>query len=227
MSERNVAISYFDRIAYDFEAIYTGERPTLWRWMDRVFRKAIFERERIALQSCDDLSGKRVLDLGCGSGRFAVSAAEQGAALVVGIDGAASMLAMARKRAQAAGVAERCSFIQMDFLLQPLEGGFDIVVALGVFDYIKEHMKLLVSIARASEDLAVASFPMKWSYRTPLRRIRLGLRGVPVYFYTRSQLDAAFVEVGFSDRRIVRLGPSYLVIAHKSGKDLANKETWE
>ena len=219
MGERNVVIDYFNRTASEFEAIYTGEKAVLWRWLDNIFRSAIFERECMALQSCGDLSDKRVLDLGCGSGRFSVSAAERGAAWVVGIDGAASMLDMALKRAQTAGVADRCHFVQVDFMRQPLEGAFDAVVALGVFDYIDEHMKLLESIAHVSRDLVVASFPVKWSYRTPLRRIRLGLRGVPVYFYTRSQLDAAFAEVGFSDRRIVRLGPSYLVIARKRGRN--------
>ncbi len=50
--------------------------------------------------------GQRVLDLGCGTGALAIRAARRGAA-VKGIDVNPEMLELARRRAQAAGLADR------------------------------------------------------------------------------------------------------------------------
>jgi len=58
-------------------------------------------------QQWDGLSGRSVLDLGCGTGRLAIGAAALGAAPVVGIDADASVVAVARAAASAAGVDVR------------------------------------------------------------------------------------------------------------------------
>lgn len=49
------------------------------------------------------VEGKRILDLGCGTGRNAVVLAQQGAK-VIGVDGSTDRLAAARERAEAASV---------------------------------------------------------------------------------------------------------------------------
>lgn len=51
-----------------------------------------------------DIEGKRVLDLGCGTGVFALGAALLGASSVVGVDVDAAALALARREAQRLGV---------------------------------------------------------------------------------------------------------------------------
>src|SRR5438067_9862748 len=45
-----------------------------------------------------DLRGRRVLDLGCGTGRFSAALAEQAIARVWGVDPSAEMLAVAREK---------------------------------------------------------------------------------------------------------------------------------
>ncbi len=45
-----------------------------------------------------DLRGRRVLDLGCGTGRFAAAVADQGLAKIWGVDASAEMLAVAREK---------------------------------------------------------------------------------------------------------------------------------
>jgi SAM-dependent methyltransferase len=57
--------------------------------------------------------GERVLELGCGYGRVALRLAAAGAQ-VVGIDVAEDSLALARRDAVAAGLAERCRYLNMD-----------------------------------------------------------------------------------------------------------------
>jgi 23S rRNA (cytosine1962-C5)-methyltransferase len=78
--------------------------------------------------------GKRVLDAYCYSGGFAVLAAAQGAAHVVGLDSSAPALDLAKASAQANGIDERCSFRKADVFaelerLAHTKERFDIVIA--------------------------------------------------------------------------------------------------
>ena len=74
----------------------------------------------------EPLSGRRVLDLGCGKGRFARPLAEAGAELI-GIDLSAAMLADARGIARVRGSARRLPFAA---------GSFDAVIAVEVFEHL-------------------------------------------------------------------------------------------
>jgi SAM-dependent methyltransferase len=70
---------------------------------------------------------RRVLDAGCGSGRLTVALALTGAA-VTGVDTNASQLAVARGRAEAAGV--ELTLLEADYNVLPFDGGsFDAVVS--------------------------------------------------------------------------------------------------
>jgi SAM-dependent methyltransferase len=57
--------------------------------------------------------GMRVLDLGCGDGTTAIPAAQLGAQ-VLGVDIASNLVAAGNQRAQQAGLAGRCRFLQGD-----------------------------------------------------------------------------------------------------------------
>jgi 2-polyprenyl-3-methyl-5-hydroxy-6-metoxy-1,4-benzoquinol methylase len=60
--------------------------------------------QRAILSLCGDLSGRNVLDLGCGDGTYAQLAARKGASSVVGLDISPEMLTAAHSRAAAEGV---------------------------------------------------------------------------------------------------------------------------
>ncbi|MBV8269122.1 MAG: methyltransferase domain-containing protein [Planctomycetaceae bacterium] len=82
-----------------------------------------------ALRAClEPLRGRRVLDLGCGKGRFAARLAESGAD-VVGIDLSAAMLAEAEGLALVRGSARRLPFAS---------ASFDAVVAVEVFEHLAD-----------------------------------------------------------------------------------------
>lgn len=75
------------------------------------------------------LQGKRVLDLGCGTGTFAIGAALLGARLATGVDVDAASVGLAQKAAQAAGVTQRTWFVTADLAQwEPEPGGFDAVI---------------------------------------------------------------------------------------------------
>ncbi len=118
--------AYFDRTAAAAWARLTSDAP-LGRVRATV--RAGREQMRRALLSWlpDDLTGRRVLDAGCGTGALAVEAARRGAD-VVAIDLAGTLLELAGSRVPA-GLPGRVSFQAGDMLDASL-GCFDHVVAM-------------------------------------------------------------------------------------------------
>ena len=114
--------------------------------------------------------GSRIADLGCGPGNvtFRIAAALP-AAEVVGIDGAAAMLAIATDRQQEAGVAAgRLRFLQLDLadgaLAQPaLAGSFSAVVSNSVLHHLHEPQVFWAAVRRLGA-------PGAWVYVKDLRR---------------------------------------------------------
>jgi 2-polyprenyl-3-methyl-5-hydroxy-6-metoxy-1,4-benzoquinol methylase len=81
-----------------------------------------------AFQQLAPLGGKRVLEVGCGSGTLGTYVALQGAH-VTGVDVSDEMLAVARRRAQVNGVDDRTDFraVPVESLDLP-DGSFDAVI---------------------------------------------------------------------------------------------------
>jgi SAM-dependent methyltransferase len=74
-----------------------------------------------------DVSGKRILEVGCGTGRSTTLLAMRGAT-VVGVDISPGSIAMASKRAQHHGVGDRVSFFCCPFEQLPNDmGPFDLI----------------------------------------------------------------------------------------------------
>ena len=92
------------------------------------------------------LSGKRVLDVGCGAGLAAEAFARMGAT-VVGMDAAPEALAAARAHADEGGLA----IDYRDGGPEDLAEGevFDAVVALEVIEHVEERTAFIAALARA------------------------------------------------------------------------------
>jgi 2-polyprenyl-3-methyl-5-hydroxy-6-metoxy-1,4-benzoquinol methylase len=178
---------YFHQHAEQFDSIYHDGQP-LQSAFNRTFRKAIYERYAITFEQAEPLAGKTVLDVGCGSGRYAVEFAKRGAARVVGVDYAPGMLELARNYAAAHGVADRCEFVQGDFTTHTPQEKFDVAIAIGVFDYQDKPVEFLTRMAERCRGRIIASFPGRSLIRMPLRKFRYWLGDCPVLFYTEDQV---------------------------------------
>lgn len=198
---------YFDHQAIQFDSIYEDGRA-VERVFNRIFRQAIYERFAITLDQAEPIEGKTVLDVGCGSGRYAVEFARRGAKRVVGLDYAPGMLALARDHARACGVADRCEFLDGDFTARELGQAFDIVTAIGVFDYQNEPAKFLRKMAQHCSGQVIASFPGRSLIRMRLRQLRYWLNDCPVLFYREGDVRDVACQAGLVSVDIIPIHTS-------------------
>jgi magnesium-protoporphyrin O-methyltransferase len=119
--------TYFDRTAVAAWAQLTSTAP-----VSRVRATVRAGRDRMRGVLLDwmpaDLSGKRMLDAGCGTGALSVAAAQR-QAQVVGVDVSANLIGIARERLPVDVFADTITFRVGD-MLDPVFGRFDHVVAM-------------------------------------------------------------------------------------------------
>src|SRR5580692_10853757 len=147
----------FEWDAENFAAIYRLERSPWSRAVNRVFRKAVFQRYEITFREAGDVAGKSILDIGCGSGIYAVDFARRGAKRVLGVDFSGNMLRLAREEATRRGVDEICDFRQADFSEAAFDEAFDVAIAMGVFDYLPDPAPFLQKMASVTRGKVIAS----------------------------------------------------------------------
>jgi len=203
---------YFETHSRRYDELYGEHHSLLQRAVNHLWHQVIQQRFDLTFARCGPLAGKRVLDVGCGSGRYAVRFAQDGAAEVVGIDLSTRMLELAMARARAAGVAERCRFERADFSHVTFQGTFDIITAIGLFDYVARPESHLGRIRDLLRGRAFASFPVRWLVRTLIRRLSFLASGCPVYFYTRREVERLWADAGFAHCEIMALDRDYFVI---------------
>jgi SAM-dependent methyltransferase len=95
--------------------------------------------QRLLLPLLPDVAGKRVLDLGCGTGRWLEKLVAAKPALGIGIDLSAAMLAVAQQKAALAGRLVRADCLELPF---PSDA-FD----LSVCSFAAEHIRNLTDLA--------------------------------------------------------------------------------
>ena len=129
---------FFDGYAAGFDAIYGSDNGPVERIANRLFRRAMLVRYQKTLAGCRPAAGCSVIDIGCGPGHYSIALASAGAEKVLGLDFAPAMLKIASERADALGVAQRCSFVLGDFLTHPIPERFDYAIVMGFMDYVSD-----------------------------------------------------------------------------------------
>ncbi len=85
------------------------------------------------------------------------------------------------------------------FLSAPLQGRFDVVLALGYFDYVEDAAAHTRRVGELWGRSVVASFP-RWTWtKGPIRKLRYEvLNNCPIFDYTRDGLQRLFGEAEFT-----------------------------
>jgi len=197
-AETDQAGTFFHGFADAFDTFYDGKRSPVMQWIDRRFRNDMFARYSLTFERLGDLTGRRGLDIGCGSGPYIAEALRRGAAQMVGLDPAPRMLDLTRERAVKLGLGDRLTLVEGYFPQTPLTGTFDFAIVMGVMDYVAEPVPFLRALSQLLTGTACISFPSRHWFRTPLRKVRYRLRNCPVYFYDEAAITAQCREAGFS-----------------------------
>ncbi len=189
---------YWNDIAYDFDAIYTGNKGPIGRSLDRWLRRDIYQRYEWVMKEAGpaDLRGMKVCDIGCGSGRFVASLAKRGAQ-VTGVDFAPDMLKLSAELVEKEGVADRCKFVLSDALNWKTDEKFDLVIAIGFWDYVGDPLPTLKVIRSLTKTTFLSAWPRAGTLRAGIRKVRLKADGCPVYFFTLPQVEDLLQRAGF------------------------------
>jgi ubiquinone/menaquinone biosynthesis C-methylase UbiE len=206
----------FEKEAYNFDSIYQQEEGKFLTWFNRYFRAVIFERYDVTFEVSGDVTGKAILDVGCGSGIYAVKYGMLGARRVVGVDFSAPMLDIARQRAREQKVDNVCEFIQADFLKADIKERFNISIAMGVFDYVDQPVEFLSKMRSVTDELIVIAFPGHQLIREQLRKLRYKIRSnVNVHFFNDEDVAklAEAAKCSSYEVRPYKTGAGYILIA--------------
>jgi magnesium-protoporphyrin O-methyltransferase len=154
---------YFDRTALRAWERLTSDAPVSGiRATVRAGRDAM--RATLLSWLPADLTGRRLLDAGCGTGALALEAARRGAH-VTAIDIAPGLIEVARRRADEVQGAGRIAFMVGD-MFDPSLGRFDHVVAMDSLIHYRpeDTVRVLAGLAERTE----GSIAFTFAPRTPL-----------------------------------------------------------
>ena len=196
---------HFREKASSFDALYDEEHP-----LQRAARPGLLKRRDFAIDIVREYSAPRVLDIGGGSGRVGELALEAGAGEYVNADIAQEMLDLSKERLARFG--DKVKLVHGDVRTAPLEGTFDIVLALGFFDYQSDAHVFVRRMADLASGSAVASFP-RWNWlKGPVRKLRYEvINNCPIFNYTERELRFLFGGAGFS-RVLIKQGRSGFLV---------------
>jgi 2-polyprenyl-3-methyl-5-hydroxy-6-metoxy-1,4-benzoquinol methylase len=184
---------HFRKKAFSFDHLYDEEHA-----LQRALRPGLFNRREFALEVAREHDAPRVLDVGGGSGRLGELFLDQGASRYVDVDLSDSMLGLARERLERFG--DKVTLIQGDFLETQIPGSYDVILAMGYFDYIENapaHVTRISGLLTPGGSV-VASFP-RWTWtKGPIRKLRYEvINNCPIFDYTRDGLMQLFA--GYSN----------------------------
>lgn len=206
--------AFWNSEADAFQKIYTHRKSRFAVALDQIFRQDMYERYTFTIEHCEPIKDRTFLDVGCGNGMYSQELARKGAAKVVGLDISEVMIDLCRKSTQEKNLSDTCTFIQTDLLDYKPDSTFDVSFGIGLFDYISDPLPVLKRMREVSTDKAILAFPRLWTWRAPIRKVRLARKGCDVYFYSKANIEQLLSAAGFSRQEIFRVGKLYCVVAH-------------
>lgn len=212
-NEIEVQRSFWNSEADAFERIYSHEKSKLSTALDQFFRKDMYDRFVFTMENCKPVPGRRFLDVGCGNGLYSIELGKKGAARVVGLDISPVMIGRCRQSAEKEGLEDSVSFNQTDLLEWEPDSSFDVSYGIGLFDYISEPLPVLRKMREVTKDKVILAFPRLWTWRAPVRKVRLTMKGCPVFFYSRSKINRLMRDAEFTSWKVTRVGKLHCVVA--------------
>jgi 2-polyprenyl-3-methyl-5-hydroxy-6-metoxy-1,4-benzoquinol methylase len=153
------------------------------------------------------IQGRRILDVGTGTGRAALLLA-RGAAVVTAIDASEQMLAVARRQAAAQGVGVTFQPGDAHALGFPARA-FDVVVSLRVLMHTPEWRRVIAEMCRVADQLVIFDYPSRRSvavFQSGARKViqQLGSRTEAYRVFAYSEIARELGKNGYRIRSVHR-----------------------
>jgi len=206
---------YWNREVDNFDAIYSHNKGLLGNMMDKLVRWDMYKRFEFTMRNSEPIENCTFLDVGCGTGRYSLEYARRGARFVLGLDVSENMIDTCKKRAIEEGFSDRTSFVVTDLVDYKPDREFDVCIGIGLFDYIRKPEPVIQKMRACVRGKIILSFPSVWTWKAPVRKIKLGVGQCDVFFYTRNEVRSVIESAGFRSYSIEKIGQLYCVVAHK------------
>jgi SAM-dependent methyltransferase len=188
---------YFEKHAQAFDRRYAS------RSLAMCLRRGPQRGRELAVSVVERHASPDVLDVGCGPGRVAEAVLDAGAATYVGIDLSPQMLALARRRLDRYDAVE---LLEGSFIDLEVPRRFDVVLALGLFDYLDEPGRSAAWMRARCTSTLVASFTRLERVKAPLRHLHSRLHRCPIFDYTEADAEGFLAGAGFANVEFVSNG---------------------
>ena len=130
----------------------------------------------------------------------------------MGVDVAPEMLVTrSRSDRHERALPNVCEFVHSDVLNWKTDATFDLTIAIGFWDYIAEPPERLRLIRKLTRKKFLSAWPRYWTWRMPIRKVRLNLQGCPVYFFRKPQVYSMLEGAGFRVDRCDTVGKLFCV----------------
>jgi len=202
-------VNYWNSEAQKFDSIY-HENGKVKGWLNKLLRHDMEGRYFFTLTGAQLDTSPSILEIGCGTGIHSKGFLDRGASSVTGADLSTEMLKIAAVRLKQ--YEGRFKLLEGDFMKIEFERTFDVVTALGVFDYIEDPLNFMKKAMSLANRCFIVSFPRSGTLRSFIRSVRLGLKDCPVYFYSIEQIRSMTEECDAKIEKYEIIGQLHCVI---------------
>ncbi len=204
---------YWDSEVNEFDSIYSHGKNKFSNWLDKVFRWDMYARFEFTMQNSEPIKDRTFLDVGCGTGRYSIEFAKRGASGVTGLDISSQMIEVCNSRIKKEHLENNCKFYQSDLINFKINSKFDVCIGIGLFDYISDALPVITQMCNVVTDCSIMTFPRRRTWRSLIRKVRLSLKGCPVFFYSKSKIEKLLSDAGFKSYEIKIVGQLFCVKA--------------
>ncbi|HMB93820.1 MAG TPA: methyltransferase domain-containing protein [Rhodothermales bacterium] len=166
--------AFFDRYAANWEAFYTdsSEHRRAFDYLNR-------QRQLLQLVDAFVLPESHILEFGCGAGHTACQLIMRGHRLTC-LDVSPEMIQATRRTLDRAGQTAHLQVGQVRDLVAAGKELFDVIVGMGVMEYIEDHGAMFEQLAVLLKPggICMLSFP---NARSPIRRLERGMKRAVAY----------------------------------------------
>lgn len=213
MKDEKGVKDFFSGYAEDFDSIYGDGKPRnlFNRIMDKLYRGAMYERYKRTVSFLGSNEVNTVLDVGCGSGRYAVDLSKKGMT-ITGVDLAKEMLDIAESNSHKLGFKN--TFIEGSYLDVKIEKKHDAAILMGLFDYISTPEDIFLKLKKDTSKYILASFPKPGGFLGWQRKVRYNMRNCQLFYYSKESLEKLMSSSGITNYELQDNDREYFLIAN-------------